>query len=276
MSVYRKCSRCRSPKGPPIDWYAISDLCHHLFRVYRLLKYLKYRSLNNNLGHILLQSLRAASFLKGLVQGCFLRRWSSPGVPWPHFKVSSSSDSPVALSQCLHAPHTPGFVTSYAGLVTVRAFLGLVEGPLYPGITLLLSSFYTRKELAFRYVAGFLFWPWSSLHWLSRIALFSSTAAVGCELLSQIFPPQFHPVVQCFFRFTFCCNREHEWHWWKTRMGLDLHSCTFWNIFQFVAIFNHSIGRIVHDFRRHYWFLFRAFYTTRFPIFIWKPERVSL
>ena len=43
-----------------------------------------------------------------------------------------------------------GFVTTYAGLVTVRAFLGLVEGPLTPGITLLLSSFYTRKELAIR------------------------------------------------------------------------------------------------------------------------------
>jgi len=33
----------------------------------------------------------------------------------------------------------------------VRAFLGLVEGPLYPGIALYLSSFYTRKELSFRF-----------------------------------------------------------------------------------------------------------------------------
>ena len=49
---------------------------------------------------------------------------------------------------------SPGLVTTYAGLVIVRVFLGLVEGPLVPGITLLLSSFYTRKELAFRYVAG--------------------------------------------------------------------------------------------------------------------------
>ena len=52
----------------------------------------------------------------------------------------------------------PGFVTTYAGLVTLRAFLGLVDGPLIPGIFLLLSSFYTRKELSFRYVAGLLFW----------------------------------------------------------------------------------------------------------------------
>ncbi|KAJ3720650.1 hypothetical protein C8R42DRAFT_643035 [Lentinula raphanica] len=39
---------------------------------------------------------------------------------------------------------------SYAGLATVRAFLGLVEGPMFPGIVLYLSSFYTRSELAFR------------------------------------------------------------------------------------------------------------------------------
>ena len=61
-------------------------------------------------------------------------------------------------------PIALGFVTTYAGLATVRAFLGLVEGPLFPGIILLLSSFYTRKELAFRYVAGLLFWFRPSLH----------------------------------------------------------------------------------------------------------------
>ncbi|KAF9025120.1 major facilitator superfamily domain-containing protein [Rhodocollybia butyracea] len=43
-----------------------------------------------------------------------------------------------------------GLVTSFAGLVVVRAFLGLVEGPMFPGIVLYLSSFYTRDELAFR------------------------------------------------------------------------------------------------------------------------------
>jgi MFS family permease len=55
-------------------------------------------------------------------------------------------------------PVSPGFATTYGGLVTVRVFLGLVEGPLVPVITLLLSSFYTRKELAFRYVEGLLLW----------------------------------------------------------------------------------------------------------------------
>ena len=64
---------------------------------------------------------------------------------------------PWDLISTLTFPITLGFVTTYAGLVTVRAFLGLVEGPLIPGIILLLSSFYTRKELSFRYVAGLLF-----------------------------------------------------------------------------------------------------------------------
>ncbi|KAF9529639.1 MFS general substrate transporter [Crepidotus variabilis] len=43
-----------------------------------------------------------------------------------------------------------GFVKSYAGLATARAFLGLVEGPMFPGIVLYLSGFYTRRELSFR------------------------------------------------------------------------------------------------------------------------------
>ncbi|KAF8185966.1 MFS general substrate transporter [Pholiota molesta] len=43
-----------------------------------------------------------------------------------------------------------GLVSSYRGLVTVRAFLGLVEGPMFPGIVLYLSGFYTRKELSLR------------------------------------------------------------------------------------------------------------------------------
>ncbi len=43
-----------------------------------------------------------------------------------------------------------GLVTSYAGLVVIRAFLGLVEGPMFPGIVLYLSGFYTRAELSLR------------------------------------------------------------------------------------------------------------------------------
>ena len=50
---------------------------------------------------------------------------------------------PCDLFSMLTFPVTLGFVSTYAGLVAVRAFLGLVEGPLVPGIILLLSSFYT-------------------------------------------------------------------------------------------------------------------------------------
>ena len=120
-----------------------------------------YWGLNNNPGHISLQSSWAVSFTRRLVQDCFCRRWSQPGVSWPHVKVRLFLD--LFFQPCDHIlmltfPVAPGFVTTYGGLVTLRAFLGLVEGPLTPGIFLLLSSFYTRKELSFRYVAGLQFW----------------------------------------------------------------------------------------------------------------------
>ena len=59
----------------------------------------------------------------------------------------------ILIYLTVYIPVNPGFVTSYAGLVTVRAFLGLLEGPLTPGIIIYLSSFYTRKELSLRYFA---------------------------------------------------------------------------------------------------------------------------
>ncbi|KAF9267380.1 MFS general substrate transporter [Marasmius fiardii PR-910] len=43
-----------------------------------------------------------------------------------------------------------GFITTYPTLVGVRALLGLVEGPMFPGIVLYLSGFYTRRELSLR------------------------------------------------------------------------------------------------------------------------------
>ncbi|KAJ8080518.1 hypothetical protein AAF712_003076 [Marasmius tenuissimus] len=43
-----------------------------------------------------------------------------------------------------------GFITTYPALVGVRALLGLVEGPMFPGIVLYLSNFYTRRELSLR------------------------------------------------------------------------------------------------------------------------------
>ena len=43
-----------------------------------------------------------------------------------------------------------GFVRNYAGFLVVRAFLGLAEGGLLPGMVLYLSTMYTRQELALR------------------------------------------------------------------------------------------------------------------------------
>ncbi|KAA1083091.1 hypothetical protein PGT21_024815 [Puccinia graminis f. sp. tritici] len=43
-----------------------------------------------------------------------------------------------------------GLVTNYKGLLVSRFFLGLVEGGLYPGTVLYLSTFYTRAELQLR------------------------------------------------------------------------------------------------------------------------------
>ena len=43
-----------------------------------------------------------------------------------------------------------GFVTNYQGLIACRFFLGLIEGPMFPGIVLYLSQFYTREELSLR------------------------------------------------------------------------------------------------------------------------------
>ena len=48
---------------------------------------------------------------------------------------------------------------------------------------------------------------------------------------------QVHSAGRCFFRFTLRRNREHGWNWRKTRMGLDLYSCTFWNFFQICCHF---------------------------------------
>ncbi|KAK6365147.1 hypothetical protein LTS17_011625 [Exophiala oligosperma] len=41
-------------------------------------------------------------------------------------------------------------VQSYSGLVTVRFVLGIVEAPFFPGAVFLISSWYTRKEMAMR------------------------------------------------------------------------------------------------------------------------------
>ena len=48
-----------------------------------------------------------------------------------------------------------GIVQSYPGLLVTRALLGLLEGGLLPGLTVYLTLFYTKKEIALR--IGYLF-----------------------------------------------------------------------------------------------------------------------
>ncbi|KDR77102.1 hypothetical protein GALMADRAFT_428725 [Galerina marginata CBS 339.88] len=53
-----------------------------------------------------------------------------------------------------------GLITTFHGLIAARFFLGLVEGPMFPGIVLYLSGFYTREELSLRIA---IFWSAASL-----------------------------------------------------------------------------------------------------------------
>lgn len=48
-----------------------------------------------------------------------------------------------------------GLVQNFGGLVACRLLLGLVEGGLFPGLTIYLTMFYTKAELALR--IGYLF-----------------------------------------------------------------------------------------------------------------------
>lgn len=48
-----------------------------------------------------------------------------------------------------------GVVHNFAGLMVCRVFLGLLEGGLFPGLTVYLTMFYTKKEIALR--IGYLF-----------------------------------------------------------------------------------------------------------------------
>lgn len=48
-----------------------------------------------------------------------------------------------------------GIVQSYGGLIACRLILGALEGGLFPGLTIYLTMFYTRREIALR--VGYLF-----------------------------------------------------------------------------------------------------------------------
>lgn len=43
-----------------------------------------------------------------------------------------------------------GVVQNYAGLIVCRLILGALEGGLFPGMTIYLTMFYTKRELALR------------------------------------------------------------------------------------------------------------------------------
>lgn len=51
-------------------------------------------------------------------------------------------------------------VTSFSGLIACRFFLGFAEAPFFPGAIFLMSSWYTRSQLAYRIA---LFYVGSSL-----------------------------------------------------------------------------------------------------------------
>ena len=48
-----------------------------------------------------------------------------------------------------------GLVQNYAGLIVCRLLLGALEAGLFPGMTIYLTMFYTKRELALR--VGYLF-----------------------------------------------------------------------------------------------------------------------
>ncbi|KAI9816601.1 MAG: hypothetical protein M1827_001734 [Pycnora praestabilis] len=62
--------------------------------------------------------------------------------------------SAIATSWGIIATLT-GLCQSYAGLIVCRILLGLIEGGLFPGITVYLTFFYTKRELGLR--IGYLF-----------------------------------------------------------------------------------------------------------------------
>ncbi|KAJ9633858.1 hypothetical protein H2204_006644 [Knufia peltigerae] len=69
-------------------------------------------------------------------------------------------------------------VKSYSGFLAVRFFLGLMEGGIFPGIILYLSSFYRRSDLSLRIA---LFWSAASLS-----GAFSGLLAAAIEKMDGI------------------------------------------------------------------------------------------
>jgi MFS family permease len=60
-----------------------------------------------------------------------------------------------------------GSVHNFAGMVSIRFFIGFVEAAFLPGALLILSKWYTRRELTFR--NAILYVPASPQHFPQRI-----------------------------------------------------------------------------------------------------------
>lgn len=73
-------------------------------------------------------------------------------------KVKPSLFLPVVMCCWAVVSTCTGAVQNYEGLIALRFLLGFVEAPFFPGALFLLSSWYTKKELAVRisvlYAAG--------------------------------------------------------------------------------------------------------------------------
>lgn len=144
IDVLRKCTSRGSSKkladyGPPIPNCHNHDLCVCVYVVWP--------------SHLVVLTNYRPYILSEVPANLLIRKIG------PHFFM------PTILTIWGLIVISQGFVTSFRGLVVARAFLGLVEGPMFPGIVLYLSGFYTREELSL------------------RVALFFSAASVGANCL---------------------------------------------------------------------------------------------
>jgi Major Facilitator Superfamily len=101
----------------------ISDCRVHSFRGVRPLFF------NGNERYILMQ----------VPSNLFLDRIGKPAIYLPTCMIVWGTISSLT-----------GAVNNYSGLLATRFFLGIVESAFFPGCLFFLSSWYTRKELAFR------------------------------------------------------------------------------------------------------------------------------
>ena len=134
-------------------------------------------------GHILLESSRLASFLKRLVQRCFCRRWSLPGVLWPHCKASSSR----YLWSFLKVYRFSRMCNVVCGSGHCKSISWTAWRPGASSDSPLSFNFlYTKGAVPQVRVAWLPFYTGPSLRWSPRIALFFSAVSVRYKFLNDI------------------------------------------------------------------------------------------